>query len=111
MDQDPIQPVITIGAHTGRFSKGTGPYHLDLSDTISDGIIDGSPHPDHPMTCFGRINEDIYKKMVNVRFSVPKVSLSPPKPSSRVMSYSLNTVTNMQASGTGSLTSQKHLMI
>ena len=30
-------------------------------------IIDGTPNPDHPMTCFGRMNEDIYDRNPNVR--------------------------------------------
>ena len=67
-DSSPILPSELIGIYTGILSSGFGSYHLDLSATIKDTIIDGTPHPEHPMTCFGRINEDIYDNKVNVRF-------------------------------------------
>jgi hypothetical protein len=41
---------------------------FDLSSGNSELFIDGTPHPDHPMTCFGRVNDDIYDNNYNIRF-------------------------------------------
>ena len=48
-----------IGVYSGLLSKGKGVYHLSLGKGKNEIIIDGSPDPNHPMTCFGRMNEDI----------------------------------------------------
>ena len=31
-----------------------------------ENVIDDTPNPMHPMTCFGRMNEDIYDEVENV---------------------------------------------
>ena len=68
-DEVPLLPSETpIGIYTGRVATGTGAYHLDLSGSVEGLIIDGSPCSEHPMTCFGRINEDIYNNKTNVKF-------------------------------------------
>ena len=54
-----------IGVYSGRISSGFGAYHLALPSCI----IDGTPDPKHPMTCFGMMNEDIYEHKYNVRIN------------------------------------------
>ena len=56
-----------IGVYSGSLLKGKGVYHLELGKGKEMIIIDGTPNPDHPMTCFGRMNEDIYDRNPNVR--------------------------------------------
>ena len=55
-----------IGVYSGRISHGKGVYHLDLSNGTHPLIIDGSPDINHKMTCFGRMNEDIFDNRPNV---------------------------------------------
>ena len=64
----PLSLSMILGYYTGRISSGKGPYHLDLTKFKDGLIIDGSPNSDHPMTCFGRINDDIYDGSPNVKF-------------------------------------------
>ena len=66
--EDVIEPSdVPIGVYSGTLSSGTGVYHLELTDKAGTRVIDGSPLKEHPMTCFGRMNEDIYDEVFNVR--------------------------------------------
>jgi hypothetical protein len=66
--EDVIEPSdVPIGVYSGTLSSGTGVYHLELTDKAGTRVIDGSPLNEHPMTCFGRMNEDIYDEVFNVR--------------------------------------------
>ena len=55
-----------IGVYSGRISHGKGVYHLDLSNGTHSLIIDGTPNINQKMTCFGRMNEDIFDNRPNV---------------------------------------------
>ena len=65
LQMDPSEDV--IGVYSGFLSKGKGVYHLSLGKGKNEIIIDGTPDLNHPMTCFGRMNEDIYDKRPNIR--------------------------------------------
>jgi hypothetical protein len=67
-DQAPIPPSEDpIGVYAGTISSGVGEYHLELKFGQINLIIDGTPNYEHPLTCFGRMNEDIYNNKVNIR--------------------------------------------
>ena len=69
IDQSVIEPSEDpIGFYTGIFSEGYGPYMFEVSSGATKLNIDGTPNSDHPMTCFGRMNDDIYDNNYNVRF-------------------------------------------
>ncbi len=57
-----------IGIYTGRFPGSEGDYLFEATAGSFSELLDGTPHSDHPMTCFGRINDDIYDNNYNVRF-------------------------------------------
>ena len=70
LGEAPIEPSHTpIGVYAGSISTGKGEYHLDLSDESGQLIIDGTPDPLHPLTCFGYMNEDIYDNKYNVKIN------------------------------------------
>ena len=70
LTESPIEPSpIPIGVYTGRISSGRGNYHLDISNKHGQLIIDGTPDPNLPLTCFGMMNEDIYDHKYNVKIN------------------------------------------
>jgi hypothetical protein len=70
LGEAPIEPsAIPIGVYAGLIATGKGAYYLDLLDEYGQLVVDGTPNPDHPLTCFGLMNEDIYDNKFNVKIN------------------------------------------